>query len=226
MSILPGIIPYKVVIQVTKALILSISSLNGYYYDNHTFDGFEPDFIDNPNIVPEAIEGLMKDLNINKSLGLSTDDLETVLPEAIRHDPEGMVYINYSAIVPVLVEAFKEQQRIIESLQKEIAELKTSDKGSGALESQESPRNALYQNTPNPTNSSTTIECFIDSKFLKALIVVYDLNGSQLKEYPVDHRGKNVTTIEANEFEPGIYLYSLLLDGKLIDTKRMVITSK
>lgn len=26
--------------------------------------------------------------------------------------------------------------------------------------------------------------------------------------------------------EPGIYMYSLLVDGKLIDTKRMVITSK
>lgn len=94
-----------------------LSTLNGYYFDNHEFDGFEPDFIDNPNIAPEAIEGLMKDLNIDKSLGLSVDDLESVLPEAIRHDPEGMVYINYSALVPVLVEAFKEQQAKIEQLE-------------------------------------------------------------------------------------------------------------
>lgn len=91
--------------------------MNGYYFDNHDFDGFEPDFIGNPNIAPEAIEGLMKDLNIDKSLGLSVDDLESVLPEAIRHDPEGMVYINYLALVPVLVEAFKEQQAKIEQLE-------------------------------------------------------------------------------------------------------------
>lgn len=94
-----------------------LSSLNGYYYENHDFEGFEPDFINNPNIAPEAIEGLMKDIAIDKSLGLSAEDLESVLPEAIRHDPEGMVYINYSAIVPVLVEAFKEQQAKIEQLE-------------------------------------------------------------------------------------------------------------
>ena len=94
-----------------------IASLNGYYYDNHDFDGFEPDFIDNPNIAPEAVEGMLKDLEIDKSLGLSAEDLEAVLPEAIRHDPEGKVYINYSAVIPVLVEAFKEQQVRIELLE-------------------------------------------------------------------------------------------------------------
>lgn len=45
-------------------------------------------------------------------------------------------------------------------------------------------------------------------------------------EYPVYNQGKNTVTIQANEFKPGIYIYSLLVDGKLIDTKRMVITSK
>lgn len=201
-------------------------SLNGYYYDNNEFEGFEPDFIGNPNILPEAVEGMMKDLKINKSLGLSADDLEAVLPEAIRHDPEGMIYINYSAIIPVLVEAFKEQQHTIESLQKEISDLKTNDKGYNGIENQESTKNALYQNTPNPTNSSTTIKCYLDSYAQKAIITVYDLNGLQLKEYPVYHQGKNTITIGANEFKPGIYMYSLLVDGKLIDTKRMVITSK
>lgn len=94
-----------------------LSGLNGYYYDNNEFEGFEPDFVDNPNILPEAVEGMMKDLAINKSLGLSSDELEAVLPEAIRHDPEGMIYINYSAIIPVLVEAFKEQKSRIEQLE-------------------------------------------------------------------------------------------------------------
>ena len=94
-----------------------LSNLNGYYYDNHEFEGFEPDFLDNPDIAPEAVEGMMKDLSIDKKLGLSAEDLEAVLPEAIRHDPEGMVYIDYSAIVPILVEAFKEQQAKIEQLE-------------------------------------------------------------------------------------------------------------
>jgi len=203
-----------------------LSNMNCFYYDNDEFKGFTPDFIDNPNIQPEAIEGLMKDLEINKALGLSSDDLEAVLPEAVRHDPDGRVYINYSAIVPVLVEAFKEQQQTIEALQQEIAELKNGEKGFYGIGTQESSKNALFQNTPNPTNSSTTIDCYLDSNVSKAVIAVYDLNGLQLKEYPIYNQGKNTIKIEANEFKPGMYMYSLLVDGKLIDTKRMVITSK
>lgn len=203
-----------------------LSKLNGYYYDNNEFEGFKPDFIGNKNIVPEAIDGLMKDLEINKALGLSSDDLEEVLPEAVRHDPDGRVYINYSAIVPVLVEAFKEQQQAIEALQNEIAELKNGEKGLYGIDTHENSKNALFQNVPNPTNSSATIDCYLDSNVSKAVIAVYDLNGLQLKEYPIYNQGKNTIKIEANEFKPGMYMYSLLVDGKLIDTKRMVITSK
>ena len=203
-----------------------VSSLNGYYYDINDFDGFEPDFVDNPNITPEAVEGMMEDLKIDKALGLSIDDLEEVLPEAVRHDPEGMVYINYSAVIPVLVEAFKEQQHTIECLQDEIADLKANAKGYYGVDSQGSSENTLYQNTPNPTSSSTTIECFLAPNASRATIAVYDLNGLQIKEYPVHHHGNNTITIAAGEFKPGMYMYSLLVDGKLVDTKRMVITSK
>ena len=203
-----------------------LSKLNGYYYDSNEFEGFEPDFVDNPNIAPEAVEGMMKDLSITKSLGLSVEDLETILPEAIRHDPEGMIYINYAAIIPVIVEAFKEQQTTIELLQRELDELKTDPKGTYSTEDTHLSKNVLYQNSPNPTNSSTTIDCYLDTYTSRASIVVYDLNGLQLKEYPVYNQGKNTVTIQANEFKPGIYIYSLLVDGKLIDTKRMVITSK
>lgn len=94
-----------------------ISNLKGYYYDYDKLKDFEPDFIGNPNINPEAVEGLMKDIAIDKTLGLSVDELETILPEAIRHGPEGKIYINYSAIVPVIVEAFKEQQAKIEQME-------------------------------------------------------------------------------------------------------------
>lgn len=202
-----------------------INGLNGYYFDCNEFEGFVPDFEDNPNVAPEAVEGLMDDLKINKSVGLSAAELEAVLPEAIRHDPEGAIYINYTAIVPVLVEAFKEQQRTIESLQKEIANIKKENGGTSGVAEEESSI-CLYQNAPNPTSSSTSISCFIDVPFSKAIIAIYDLSGAQLKEYSIGQQGKNTVFIEANEFKPGIYLYSLLVDGTLIDTKRMVVTTK
>lgn len=199
--------------------------LNGYYFENHEFDGFVPDFENNPEVNPEAIPGLMKDLELEKIAALDAEELELVFPEAIRHNPQGRVGINYSALIPVLIEAFKEQQQTIELLQKEIANLRKSEKSYG-IEEQDNTKNVLSQNTPNPTNSTTTIECIIDIHFSEASIAVYDLNGLQLAEYPIYHNGKNTISIKTNEFKPGMYMYSLLVDGKLIDTKRMVITSK
>lgn len=203
-----------------------LSSIGGYYYDNTEFAGFVPDYENNPEVHPEAIDGLMKDLKVERVIGLDATEIEAVLPEAIRHDPQGAICINYQALIPVLIEGFKEQQHTIESLQKQINELKSGYRTTDGTGEQESSKNTLFQNVPNPTNSSTTIDCYLDSSFSKAIITVYDLNGLQLKEYHIYNQGKNTIKIEANEFKPGMYMYSLLIDGKLIDTKRMVITSK
>ena len=93
-----------------------ISNMKGYYMDSYEFEGVTPeDFEDNPNVQPEAIEGLLKDLE--KVVGMYAEELEEVLPEAVRHTPEGDMAINYNAIVPVLIEAFKEQQARIDQLE-------------------------------------------------------------------------------------------------------------
>lgn len=86
--------------------------------------------------------------------------------------------------------------------------------------------NALFQNNPNPFNTVTTITFNLQDGAKKASIIIYDLNGIQIVEYPISDESTNCISIDANIFQPGIYLYSLLVDDKLIDTKRMVITTK
>ena len=95
-----------------------ISNMKGYYMDSYEFEGVTPeDFENNPNVLPEAIEGLQKDLEKDKVVGMYAEELEDVLPEAVRHTPDGNMAINYNAIIPVLIEAFKEQQARIEQLE-------------------------------------------------------------------------------------------------------------
>ena len=92
--------------------------MKGYYTDSHEFEGITPeDFENNPNVRPEALQGLLKDLEKDRIVGMDAEELEEVLPEAVRHTPEGCMAINYNAIVPVLIEAFKEQQARIEQLE-------------------------------------------------------------------------------------------------------------
>ena len=95
-----------------------VFGMNGYYMDSYEFEGVTLEQLESSsNINPEALEGILKDFEKGKTIGMDAEELETVLPEAVRHDPDGRMGINYSAIVPVLIEAFKEQQARIDELE-------------------------------------------------------------------------------------------------------------
>ena len=96
--------------------------MNGYYCDSDEFWGNPEDLVDNEYVSPEAIEGLLNDMGKTRSVIMNAEELEEVLPEAVRHDPEGKVGINYNAVVTVLVEAFKEQEAKIEQLESVLRE--------------------------------------------------------------------------------------------------------
>ena len=40
----------------------------------------------------------------------------------------------------------------------------------------------------------------------------------------VSQRGDAAVTIPGNEFPAGMYIYTLIADGKVIDTKRVILT--
>ena len=95
-----------------------ISRMKGYYMDSSEFEGITAEELENnSNVLPEALEGILKDIERSKTVGMNAEELEEILPEAVRHDPEGRIAINYNAIMPVLIEAFKEQQARIDQLE-------------------------------------------------------------------------------------------------------------
>jgi hypothetical protein len=57
--------------------------------------------------------------------GFIAQELESIFPEVVKTESNGYKSVNYNGMIPVLVEAIKEQQRQIEELQKEIALLKS-----------------------------------------------------------------------------------------------------
>ena len=82
----------------------------------------------------------------------------------------------------------------------------------------------LYQNAPNPFNSNTEISCYLPETDTPATIFIYDLQGAELKSYPITKTGLNSITIYGSELPAGMYLYILVVDNEIIDTKRMILT--
>lgn len=153
------------------------------------------------------------------------------MPEAVFYfKDEDRYYIDYNAIIPVIVEAMKEQQARIEELNNVIsnccnANLKSASLIPGATQSVDPVKTELYQNTPNPFSQTTTISYSLADNVQKAMICIYDMNGAQLKCFPLNITTTGRITINGNELKPGMYMYSLITDGQLIDTKRMVLTN-
>ena len=95
-----------------------VSLMKAYYLDTNEFEGVTPEELENSgNVTPEGLEGLLRDMEKGRTVGMVAEELEEVLPEAVRHDPSGLAGINYNAVLAVLIEAFKEQQAGIEQLE-------------------------------------------------------------------------------------------------------------
>jgi len=82
----------------------------------------------------------------------------------------------------------------------------------------------LYQNSPNPFSSNTEIGYYLPETKGNAILYIYNLNGLELKSYSLIQSGFNTITVNASELPAGMYLYSLVVDNEIIDTKRMILT--
>ncbi|MCB0441071.1 MAG: T9SS type A sorting domain-containing protein [Flavobacteriaceae bacterium] len=81
----------------------------------------------------------------------------------------------------------------------------------------------LFQNAPNPYSEITNIRYYIPFEFNKAEIVLTTTTGQILKRIPINQVGEGSVDFSRSGLSSGVYLYTLYLDGKRIDTKRMLI---
>ncbi len=87
-------------------------------------------------------------------------------------------------------------------------------------------QSAMLQNRPNPFNENTVIDYQLAGNPQHAMINVYDLKGNQLLSIPLNERPKGSIEISATKLGPGMYFYSLIVNGKAVASKKMVIPEK
>ncbi len=139
--------------------------------------------------------------------------------------------VNYTSFVPLLTKAVQELSNENDSLMNEIASLKDElEQLKAMIVSNQSTINSQpsntyrLQNIPNPFNQSSTIRFYVPSTANVAAIVVTDASGKIIKQFSNLSKGNGAITIEANSLAAGSYLYTLVVDGKNIATKQMILT--
>jgi hypothetical protein len=142
--------------------------------------------------------------------------------------------LDYGRFVVPLVKAVQELSKMnddkdaaIDSLKSENESLEQRITRLEALMNVSSPATissaSLQQNIPNPFNHTTTINYTLPQTYSSAKIIVTDNSGKTLKELSINAKGKGSLNIDASTLASGAYQYSLIVDGRLIDTKQMVL---
>lgn len=162
--------------------------------------------------------------------GLIAQEVEKILPDLVTtNDSTGGKMLAYTGLIPVLIEAIKELSIQVDDQSKQIASFKngnsfksanvTTDDNSASVTAM-----TLDQNFPNPFDQSTQIGYSITESTETATLYIYNMNGLQIKSISIQTKGKGSVTLNGSELQPGMYLYTLVADGKEVDTKRMILT--
>ena len=167
--------------------------------------------------------------NGSERFGFLAQNVKEVFPELVHSDNNGYMYVDYIGLIPILVQSINE-------LRAELAEVK-GEKQEGEAPLMQAPAQSaqsemeagltsakLYQNAPNPWDSQTVIRYRLLQGVTRADIYIYDMQGSQLKCIPAQGRGESQVTLTAHDLNAGMYIYALVADGTLIDSKQMILT--
>ena len=170
--------------------------------------------------------------NLEKSsgrYGFLAQNVKEVFPQLVHTDENGYMSVDYIGLIPILVQSINELRAELAAVkgekQDEQGTMMQAPAQSGVEEAEATLSDAkLYQNAPNPWSSETVIRYRLPQDVVNAMIYIYDMQGSQLKSIPAQGRGESQVTITANNLGAGMYIYALVADGQLIDSKQMILT--
>ncbi len=240
----------------------SMKAYGSTYLTSGTYLGSDKAFKKNIETIPNALElvnnlrGVRFEYKTDEfekykfekgnHYGLIAQEIIDILPEVVKKADSLYLAINYTEIIPILVEAIKEQNITISNQEIELIELKSkivdiqnqfSDlilNGNNsnlksslvtAIPNLEDNSAKLYQNQPNPSNQATEISYYLPETIQQSYILIMDLNGKQIKRFElVPKSGINKISIANGELPSGMYIYTMVADGAEVGTKRMILT--
>lgn len=172
----------------------------------------------------------------NTRYSLASDQLKDVFPELVYEDGDGNVSVNYIEMIPLLVQSVNELKKEVDTLKSENEELKSELYGADNMGKARTEVTgissltekvdiiSLSQNDPNPFSEQTTITLNIPEEIKAAAVFFYDMSGKQVGRRIVTERGQSSLSVTSSDFNEGMYLYSLIADGKVVATKKMILT--
>lgn len=180
---------------------------------------------------PDEIDSYSK--TIDGHFALNAHEIKQLFPTLTSSDGSGKLLVDQGQLLIVLIQAIKELKERIDALNPSSNNLLMAASHQ-AFNNEETDRATssistlkdnckLYQNAPNPFSEQTSIRFVLPDNTHNAYIYIFDMTGKLLRQIPIDSSMSSID-IHGYELTPGMYIYSLIIGGKEIDTKKMILS--
>lgn len=180
-----------------------------------------------------------------KTHGFIAQEVEGIFPAFVSEKDgfKALAYDNFAIISIKAIQELKQtideqatsinqQKETVDELKSEIAALRllveqlmTPVKAEGAVGSEihSSQKASLSQNAPNPVHQRTQINYFIPPNANNAFIQLGTGLGQILDSYKITNRGMGNMVIDTSQFAEGTYYYTLVINGQVVSSKKMMV---
>ena len=91
------------------------------------------------------------------------------------------------------------------------------------LSNEDADQAMLLQNRPNPYSNETVIPYYLPENAQNANMLITNTQGQMLKRIPLEGTGKGELTLQTADLNKGQYQYTLIIDGRQIQTRKMLV---
>jgi hypothetical protein len=215
--------------------IIKLLQPKQYYFDTTNAYGMKFSNKKQYGFIAQQVQTILPEL-LSTAVKLATkDSLGAIVTPSVTYKT-----LNYNAFIALLMKGMQEQQRTIDSIRNVLSGT-ASLRGINPTNGNTSPEQTnsttlnkqnvtlsnadmlvLDQNQPNPFSESTVIKYNVPEKYGYAQLIFTTIEGRILKTMDVAKKGLGEITVYAGDLSSGIYNYTLVVDGKTIDTKKMM----
>jgi hypothetical protein len=181
-------------------------------------------------VKPESNSSIMKS---NGSLNKKVDFQLKATKE--KSETVSIKAVNYVELIPIMIKGMQELSEENETLKKQVADanvmkeelrelrqmvLELKNKGGGVTTT---ILGYVEQNTPNPVSGITTIRYHVPEQSTSAMLTLTNTKGQVVKTLTLGSKGAGQVNLNTQALAAGTYQYTLYVDGRQTDTKRLVI---
>ena len=233
----PSIQQYGIVDLIDSGRSAAFTGSNCYNYKNHItgptyaiqgnillgqqiLDSMEARFLNTPGTLADKLMAALQGAKVpgadTRCLGYGTSSLSAFIRVARLQDTTATLYLDLNVnSAPIGVEPIDSLQVLYNMWVTNVSN-----------NSNEVPdRFILYQNYPNPFNPKTKISYGLKEAG-NVKIIVYDALGKEVSTLIEQKQTAGTYSIEfnASNQSSGVYIYSMIVNGIIVETRRMVLT--